>query len=392
MGPDLRTLVPPAPVLIPVAMAALLEPLAWVVSLSPTALDPGWYGRPSLLLAVHALTVGAAATAILGAGWQLVPVITARPWRPPAGIVTGVFLCGLPLLAAGLWAPGPVGTAGATLVIVGLLARSVLVIWALARAKGRVVTRAWLLGAELCLWAGLGVAASLWAGRLGHPVFADPVAAVALHVALLLGGWVGGSIVGFGSVLLPMFAVAAEPSAVILGVAGCLWFGGALTGNPWVGAAGALLVALAIGRTLLGGLRAKLAQPLFALAGLAGTAVMLPFAPGDVIVAGALTLFTLPMLRGLGQKIAPYLVWARLSTGAPIPPAPRFAAIQPWLSGAGGVALVVGRLLGSPLAQAGAVLLLAGSLVHIAVLAVLAVRLTLTHMRRGALPGTEAAR
>lgn len=392
MAHDLRTLVPPGPVLLPVAIAALVEPLAWVVSLLPSTLDPGWYGRSSLLLAIHSLTVGVAATAILGAGWQLVPVITAQPWRPPAGAVTGVFLCGLPLLAVGLGAPGPVGTAGATLVILGLVARSALVVMALVRAKGRLVTRAWLLGAELCLWAGLGVAAALWAGRLGHPVFADPVAAVGRHVALLLGGWVGGSIVGFGSVLLPMFAVAAEPSAVLLGVAGCLWFGGALTGSPWVGAAGALLVSIALGRTLLGGLRSKLAQPLFALAGLAATAALMPFAAGDVVVAAALTLFVLPMVRGLAQKIAPYLVWARLSTHAPIPPPPRFGALQAWLSGAGAVVLVGGRLAGAPLSRAGVVLLLAGALVHIAVLAVLAVRLSLIHMRQGALPGMEATR
>jgi hypothetical protein len=405
MQPEVRTLVSPLPVLLPLALAALLEPVAWALSLLPQALDSGWYGRAGLLVAVHTLTLGAASAAILGAGWQLVPVVTARAWKPPAAALTALFVVGLPLLGAGLGAPtraGWAGNVGAVLILTALSVRSIYVIAALSSprcAPGRAATRGWLIAAELCLWAGLAVGAGLWAGRVGHPVFADPVAAVGRHAALLLGGWVGGSIVGYGSVLLPMFAIAPEPQPVALAGVGVLWFAAAASGEVWLGAAAALLAAGLLLKSLRAGLKGKLGQPVFGLVGLAAVGAMLPWAPGDVIVAAALTLFLLPVLRGMTQKVGPFLAWAHLATSSPalatLPAPPRLASVQTWLSGSGAIVLVAGRIAGSAaapaLARIGAALLLAGALAHIAVLAHITSQLLLAQLRRGAIPGTESA-
>lgn len=405
MAAEQHTLVPPGPVLIPLGCAALAEGVAWALALAPGTLGPGWYGRTSLLVVVHTLTLGVVAASILGAGWQLIPVITARPWRPPAGALTALFLAGLPLLLAGLAFPGLPGTIGGVLVLLALLGRSLLVLGALLSARGRPVARAWLVGAELCLWLGLGVAAALWAGRIGHPVFQDPLRAVAWHAALLLGGWVGGSIIGYGSVLLPMFFVAPEPAPAVLAVGGALWFGGIAAGSTSAWSLGALLVAATLARALWRGLRRAFGQAAFGLAGLALLPALLAWLRTDaraaeMVFAAALTLFVLPILRGMAQKIAPYLIWAHMNPGLPVPPAPPLARWQAWISAAGAVLLVASRApLGDPVAAAqpaaasvGAGLLLLGAIAQLVVLGTLGARLTLANIRRGAIPGMESSR
>lgn len=391
MAPDLETLVPPGPVLVPMAVAIAMEPLAWALSLGPGVLDAGWYGRGSLLVVVHCITLGCATAAIFGAGWQLVPVVTARPWSPPAGALSALFLSALPLLLYGMAAPGLVGTLGACGVVVALLVRSGFVVHALLTASGRRVARGWLLAAEASLWAGLVVAGLLWAGKVGHPVLVDPIAGVRLHVSLLLGGWVGGSVVGYGCILLPMFAIAPEPRPALLGVAAALWFTGLATGALLLTAAGGVVIAAVLGNTLRLGLRRNLGQPLAGLGGLAALAVMLPWAPGPVVVSVGLALALLPMLRGMTQKIAPYLLWARFSSTSAVPSPPRFTVVQAPLSWTGAVMLTAGLGSANGLANVGAALLLVGALVHLAGLLVVGAKLGLTYLRQGAIPGMESS-
>ncbi len=391
MAREADTLVPAGPVIVPLVLAAVVEPFAWALALIPGTLGGAWYGRSSLLVAVHSLTVGVAAMAILGASWQLVPVITARAWRPPARGLTIAFLASLPAFLYGFSVPGLVGTLAAAGIVSVLLVRSVLVLWALATAEGRGVTRAWLVAAELSLLTGLFVATALWAGRLGYPSFSDPIAAVGLHVRLLLGGWVGGSIVGYGSVLLPMFVIGREPSARALALAWALWFGAVVSGSVWLGAAAALLVAGVLGATLLTGVRGPLVQPLFGFVGLGLAGVGLVLGRGDVVVACAICLFALPVVRGMTLKIAPYLLWAQIRPDAPVPPLPVLATVQAGVSAVGAGALVAGLDLAQPVVTAvGAAVLLVGALVHAAVLATILARVGLTSLRTGAIPGTES--
>lgn len=391
MAPDLKTLVPPGPVLVPMAVAIAMEPVAWALSLGPGVLDVGWYGRGSLLVVVHCITLGCAAAAIFGAGWQLVPVVTARPWTPPAALLSGLFLSALPLLLFGMASPGTLGTVGAAGVIVALLARSVFIVRALVTAEGRRVARGWLLAAEASLWAGLVVAALLWAGKLGHPVLVDPIAGVRLHLSLLLGGWVGGSVVGYGCILLPMFAIAPEPRPAPLAVAAGLWFTGLATGALLLTAAGGLVIAAVLANTLRLGLRRNLGQPLAGLGGLAALGVMLPWAPGPVLVSVGLALALLPMLRGMTQKIAPYLLWARFSSTSAVPAPPRFTVVQAPLSWVGAVMLTAGLGSANGLARVGAGLLFVGAIVHLAGLLVVGAKLGLTYLRQGAIPGMESS-
>lgn len=138
---DQSTLAPPGRTLLPLLLGALFELLAAGFALA--ALEPGWYGRPGLLRATHALTLGALALSIVGAGWQLVPVITAAPWRARlAPVVNGALIVGLVLMLVGFGAPGSSwGHAGAGLACGALMLRSLGVTRALGRAQGRVVPR-----------------------------------------------------------------------------------------------------------------------------------------------------------------------------------------------------------------------------------------------------------
>lgn len=401
MGPDAATLVPFGRVAVPLGVAALAEVAAWALALSPGALDPGWYARPALLAAVHALTVGTLAVAITGAGWQIVPVLAARPHPVrSAPWVNAAVLLGAPLLLWGLARPGSVvGHVGATLAVGGLVARGLLVAPALLRARLRPVARAWLAAAELSLLVGLGLALALYAGRAGHPVLADPLGGVELHAALLLAGWAGGWFVGAGGLLLPMFAIAAEPRPALLAVAGAAWFGGLVAGVPALWGVGAVLVAVALGGALWRGARAgaPLRQALAGVVGLVACAAMAPFAPVDATVACGLTLAALPVLRGVAQRIVPFLAWTHAFGHRPrgAPPASallaeRLAGGQAALSLLGGVGLVAARLGWDAGARPAAALLLAGALLHVAVLAVALLRTLRLTRRRDTIAGLEA--
>ncbi|MEY3214513.1 MAG: hypothetical protein RIT28_4994, partial [Pseudomonadota bacterium] len=203
----------------PVAVALVAEPLAWLLLAWPGVLDgAAWYGRSGLLVAVHLITVGTLMMAIVGLGWQLVPVVTAQSpppgWARLAAVCDALILGGGVGLMLGLGWPqglGALGGIGAAGLILGLLLRALGVLRALSRAKGRRVTRLWLVLAELSGLAGLTLGALLYSGRAGFWFVLPPVTGIAHHAALLLLGWVGGWMLGLGGLLLPMFSLSAEP-------------------------------------------------------------------------------------------------------------------------------------------------------------------------------------
>lgn len=410
------TLVPLGVVAGPMALGLLAELVGWAILALHAPLLAGWYGWPALLVAVHLVAVGGLLLPVLGAGWQLVPVVLAAPL--PAAVLRAAKFAGVSatvgalLLWAGLGGALRVGAMGAALVVGALLVRSVAVVSLLAGrpgASGRLGIRAWLLGAEASLWAGLGYAVALYAGKLGHPVLADPIAGIGHHAALLGLGWVGGWEVGLGALLLPMFALGREPRPGPLLVAAALWFGGLAISAPRVWAVGALLAVALLLRSLASAGRSVLAvgpglaQAGLALSGLAATALAAAtdaVAP-HVLVAAAFALWLVPLQHGVAARIVPFLLWAHVL--APVM-APGRAAVAPtslvdsrvaWAQAAatalGGIVLVGGLAAGlEGLAHTGAAGLLVGAALHAATLLGVATRTFLTWRAAVALPGTTS--
>ncbi|MCK6503547.1 hypothetical protein L6R53_09140 [Myxococcota bacterium] len=401
------TLVPPGLVAPPLLLAVLAEAAAWALAAQAGTLGPGfWYGRGDLLAAVHLVTVGTLATAIVGAGWQLVPVVTTRPagraWAPVARVVNGLVALGLVGLVAGFLRHGPWLVGGATLLVGGLLLRGAVVVPALLRGVGRRAVRGWLLAAEASLLLGLGLALVLAAERAGASVLPDRVQGIGLHAALLLGGWVGGWMIGLGSLLLPMFAVSPEPRPTLLALAGLCWFGGTWLALPPLWALGALLSAggllHALSRRARRQPEAGIVGAAVALLALAALALALALgAPAPAVVTAALLCWALPFLRGVALRILPFLVWVH-GLGDRGGRAPTVGSlVHPGLAGLAvgsgllaGLLVLGGGVLGAwTLARAGALLGLLGALSTLVVLGVALAR-ALHHRRLGqTLPGME---
>ncbi len=401
MRPDRDSLAPLGLVAPLMAAGLLAEIGAWATLAWPGALSAHWMGRPGMLIGAHLLAVGALALSILGAGWQLLTVMTARPLgrltAALAGWLNAAALLGAGGLVAGLLRPGPWGRAGAGLVIAALATRSLLVVPALILAPGRRALRGWLLAAEVCLWAGLTLAAGLFGNRSGHALIADHFGAIGLHASLLLAGWVGGWILGLGGLLLPMFAVAEEPPGAGMAAA-ALYFGGLWLQLPALWAAGALLAVLllaaALRRRVKPSLGAGLALAAWGLAGLATAAGLALAGRYMEAVAAGFALFAVPALRGVAARILPFLAWAHLygdrpagapPVGALIPErAVAAAAVGTALGGALGVGGLVAGVDG--LASAGAAMLLLAALGHLGVTAEVGRRAALAALRRGGSP------
>ncbi|MDP2305628.1 MAG: hypothetical protein Q8P18_06345 [Pseudomonadota bacterium] len=416
------TLVPLRLVAIPLVSGLLAELFGWGVIAGAAPLNAGWYGQPSLLLGIHLVVIGGLLWPVVGAGWQLSPVVVATPLSPGlvrlAGRVGPTAVAGALLLWIGLGGVPWVGALGAALVIGALIARSAglvpLLSRGLARTPGptgapgpggsrRVAIRLWLLSAEACLWGGLGYAALLYAGKLGYPVLVDPIAGVGHHFALLAVGWIGGWEVGLGALLLPMFALGREPPTGAFLVAGLAWFGGVLLGSVVLWAFGA---ALAGGLLLLasrgGGVRVArgpgLAQARIALVGLLAVAAgaAMGVLTGPALVAGVAVAWLLPFQHGVALRVVPFLVWAHLLAGrSGSAPAALASARVGWAqvaaTGVGGVLLVGGLAAGlEGVARAGAAALAMGAALHLVTVMGIGARAAAAWRAAVALPGTRA--
>jgi len=218
----------------------------------------GFAGGPGLpLAATHMLTLGVLATSAMGAAFQLLPVATRQPmpteWPARLGfwlIVPGTFAIGHGMANGTLWAMA----AGGTLASLGLLLLVVMMAINLARAKDLplIAGHGWLAVVSLALVLVLGLAL---VADFEFGFFADHGAIARAHMVLAGYGFMGMLALGFGQILVPMFALARAPSRA-LGQA-CLWLslaglalgaGGAFLGNRWImtaGAAAGLIAAIA---------------------------------------------------------------------------------------------------------------------------------------------------
>lgn len=404
MSPE-PTLLPGRLLFAPLAVALAVEPVALAMLAAEPPIGPGWYGRSGLLVATHLVTIGALALPITGAGWQLLAVLGTRAPSSrasrAAGAVTAAAVLAAPVTWWGLSGRFGPAAAGAAALMTALAARSAWALTAIAAAPGRREVRVWLAASELSLLAGLGYAAALYATRAGWPLITDPIAGVGRHAAFLLAGWVGGQIVGWSALLVPMFGLTREPPPVLWWGALALWYGGLLAGAPAVWGAGAVAVAAAVAVMAAGRRRADDAamRGVFTAFGALSAvgALALAGAPAPLLVAALLLGWALPTRQAMALSIVPFLAWAHAVGGVGAGPAPaslvpsRLAAVSVAAGVAGALTALVGVAAeAAAVARLGFLGLFVASLGHAATCGVVAFRAALARLRRGGLAGMEA--
>ncbi len=191
------------------ALAAFVLFATGLVPLAPEALNGTL--TPHVLALVHVATLGLLTTAIMGALWQLLPVILVVP-APASWLARAHFplwVGGVALLVAGFWSAWwPALAAGGTLVVLGALFFAGVMWGTIARAPRRPLSAyfvaASLLDLVLVVLGGLALAVDLQTGVLG----AWFVRVLPAHLLLGLVGWGVGTVLGVSYKLAPMFALA----------------------------------------------------------------------------------------------------------------------------------------------------------------------------------------
>jgi hypothetical protein len=353
-----------------------LVPLAYLtcaaVAFVAAALGIGWlasdlaghYYHPRLLALTHTVTLGWITLAIMGASYQLIPIVLERPvWserlaRWQLGILAVAVLGMVAHFYLGTW-PGLAASAGLLAVGIGLHLLNV-------GQSLRGFTR-WTFTARMVMMGYSGLALTTLFGlalathRL-HPFLPGelfPTLHAHVHLALL--GWITPMIFGVAARAYPMFFLAPVPGrwssrlqlwglmlglpSVVLGlvgvsallVPGALAVAAAALGHAW------WVLAVARGRKRPGldwGLRFTLTATVFILPAailgvslaadlLSGPRVALAYA---VIVLGGWVSLT---IVGMMLKIVPFLVWYRaFAPRAGRERVPTLGALSwPWLEG-----------------------------------------------------------
>lgn len=389
-----------------VAASTFVLATAGVAWLAPAL--AGHYYQPRLLALTHTITLGWITLTILGASYQLIPVVLERPlWSERlARWQLLLFAGGIIGMAAhfwlGLWS-GLVWAAGLTGVGVGThLVNTALTVRGLARwtFTARLVAGG-LAGLVLTALFGL----ALGADRAWRFLPGDLFANLHAHVHLALLGWVLPMVIGVTARVYPMFLLAREPE----GWPGRLQLWGLAAGVPsvvaglvlsarWLVAAGAIAVAAAVAGHLVwvGAIVRSRKRPAldwglrFALTGAAFLvpATLLGLALAVDVVSGPRVALAYAVLAlggwvsmtivGMTLKIVPFLVWYRAygpRVGRVVVPTlgglswPRAeAAAWPLLAG-GMAALAVAVALGDPvMIRVSGLTLVAGALLFAAAL------------------------
>ena len=369
----------------------------------------GHYYHPHVVALAHTVTLGWITLAIMGASYQVLPVVLERPvWSERlARWQFWILLVGVTGMVAHFWLgtwPGLVGAAALVAVGVGLHLVNVL---AGARGLARVTFTVWLVGfgyAGLALTTVFGLLLGI-SHLVGFaPARFFPTLHAHVHLALL--GWVMPMVLGVTARVYPMFLLAPEPGgwperAQFWGLAAGVpaVVGGLLLGSPVAVGVGAVAVAVAIAGHLAWvwqgvrtsrrpgldwGLRLALTGAAFLLpAALLGLAFAFDALAGPrfglayaVLALGGWVSLT---IAGMLLKIVPFLVWYRVySARAGREPVPALGALS-WAraeavacvlltAGVAGLAVAVAAGSASAIRAAGAVLAL-GALALAAALA-----------------------
>ncbi|MDI3317878.1 MAG: hypothetical protein QJR14_09730 [Bacillota bacterium] len=343
--------------------------------LGPDLFGPDGWRTPAALLTVHLATLAWLTPLMMGALYQLVPVVLHLPLALPGWAVPArrVYTLGLVLFLAGLaawsgvpgfgWLAARPSAAWISLAAGGsLLALAILVFlvqmgFTLAglRQAGWSLQAAAVLAALLALAAvagwGLTLALNLRLGFLGAGVEKQ----LAIHVTLGLGGWFGSLAMGVGYQLIPMFAPTRHLElpeagwvlgAWLLGLAGVL-------GGLWLAPASVRWLLLLPGASMVAWAgdvvrivrRRSRSQPMplvtrFSLAAALtlGAAALWAMAaawgraPGAPVALGGFLALAGYTLLGVGQmfKIVPFVLWQRLYLAAgSVRPSPAALASPP---------------------------------------------------------------
>jgi hypothetical protein len=299
------------------------------------------YYHPRVLALAHVVTLGWITMSILGASYQLIPIVLGRPlWSERlARVQWGVLLVGVVGMVAHLW----LGTWPGLLAAGGLVALGVGMHLVNVAASLRGLQR-WTPTARLVVLgqAGLGLTAMFGlALALNHalPVLTwAPFPALHAHVHLALGWWVAPMLLGVSARVYPMFLVAPEPSPALgrlqlWGLAGGvpLLVAGLIAAPPLV-VPGALALCAAAGGHVVSvcsmvrgrkrpsldwGLRFAFTATGFLVLGTAlglGLALDLVSGPRVAIAYTVLLLggWISLSIVGMALKIVPFLVWYRV--------------------------------------------------------------------------------
>lgn len=333
----------PSPVLpltyLAVAAAAFLAAAVGVPWLAAEL--AGHYYQPRLLALAHTVTLGWITVAIMGASYQLIPIVLGRAiwseclarWQlaiVAAGIVGMAGHFYIAQWSGLVWSAGLVGLGVAAHVANGVCS---------VRGLGHWTFTARLVGlalAGLVLTTAFGLA--LGADKLWHVLPGSLFSSLHAHVHLALLGWVLPMVIGVAARVYPMFLLAREPT----GPAGSLQLWGLALGVPGVVAgllaehrvivvAGALAVTAAVAGHLawVAGMVAGRRRPAldwslrFVLTGAAflvpatllGLALALDLASGPRVAMAYVVLalggWASLTVVGMMLKIVPFLVWSR---------------------------------------------------------------------------------
>jgi hypothetical protein len=385
----------------------------------------GHYYHPRLLALTHTVTLGWITLTILGASYQLIPVVLERPlwserlarWQLVVAVLGIVGMVGHFFLGEWrglLW--------GAVMVAAALLAH-VANVAASMRGLARWPFTARLIGLALAgLAATALVGSALGADRVWKFLPGGFYPNLHAHVHLALLGWVLPMVLGVAARVYPMFLLAREPG----GWPGALQWWGLLLGVPAVvvglaaesalAVAGALAVAAAVAGHLAWvvdmlrtrrrpaldwGLRFAVTGTAFIVpAGALGLLLALGLAGGPraALAYGVLALGGWASLTIVGMmlKIVPFLVWYRVyaphAGRAPVPTLaelswPRGEAVAFALLVPGQAALALAVAAGEPAwIRAAGVVALGGAALFAAALAHV-----LTHLRARPVAGSAGA-
>jgi hypothetical protein len=191
------------------AVVSLVLFCSSLIVLAPDSMDSTL--TPHVLAVIHLATLGMMTTAIMGALWQLLPVILVVPAQPSwiGRVHYPLWLTGVTALVAGFWINWwPALAAGGFLVVLGAVILAAVMGRMIARAPRRPLAAyfvaAGLFYLILVVLGGLALAVDVQTGFLGDRLFRILPA----HLLLGFAGWGVGTVIGVSYKLAPMFALA----------------------------------------------------------------------------------------------------------------------------------------------------------------------------------------
>ncbi len=189
-------------------------------------LSNGAFGDARVVGGLHFITLGWLSVSIFGAlrvftgvalGQQgfgmAIAVWVRRLWVGGAAVFPVGLIFHLPLLIV----------SGAILIGLALMLFTIHLVPALWKAKRGELTRGFLTVALISLWGTWILGAKAASLRAGSPFGSIPPGYFQAHLLLAVFGWVGATVVGVGSHLIPMFALSREPSTLPVKMALPLW-------------------------------------------------------------------------------------------------------------------------------------------------------------------------